>query len=208
MTYTMKNNCGCCAQSGFGSYYTYGSGQVYGAPLGGLGATDAAFNADQVWADVEEGSRAGQYQKEFEACVAVVMSGGDSRTSAEGKCAAAKSKVGTANFRGGRAADAIRKALNALGYGPLTLGVPWGAADKAAWDKYTTDRGVPAGPGLVSKAGVNALAEDMGTKTAGLGKLGWAALLLLGAAGTVALVSGRKRTPGARTGRAHMRLRG
>jgi len=204
--YSMNGNCNC-GSSGFGSYYTYGSHEVYDAPLGALGADGSAFNPDQVWADVQEGGRVGQYQKEYEACVAVVMSGGKSRSAADADCAAAKGKIGQANFRGARAADAIREALNALGYGPLALGVPWSAADRAAWEKYTTDKGVPSGPGLVSKQGVYSLAESMGTKTAGLGALGWTVLLLAAGAGAVALVSGRRKG-GIRTGKASVRLRG
>lgn len=185
MTYSM-NGCSSCQPCG--EYITYP----------GFGGIADTFDAAQVWADAEEGGRGGQYQ--------AALSKLDCNVHAA-ECGAVQKMISNANFRGLKAADAIRAALNELGYGPLNLGVAWSGADKAAWKAFTSKHGLPSGPGLVNKAGIYKLEEELtGTSTAGMGGLGWALLLLAGAAATVALVSGRRKGKKTPTGRAQIRL--
>lgn len=205
MTYRM--NCStCCPSVGsyysypsspMGSYYTYDTHQVFGAVSG-------SFDADQVWADAEEGGKVSVYQQAKQGCLS--QPGAD-----QSLCAQFDKQVANANFRGNRAANAIRYGLRELGYSPGNDDTMWGGADKAAWSKFAADNNVPEGPGLVSKAGVYKMGELLNsgaTGKAGLGSLGWALLLLAGAAGTVALVSGRrKKGAPPRTGKAQIALR-
>lgn len=191
MTYRM--NCSSC--SSMGSYYTYGTHQVFD----GFGAT-VAFDPQQVWADAEEGGRVGQYNNSLSKLDC-------SKYTAE--CNAVKKMIADANFRGNRAANAVRDGLRALGYSPGQNDSMWSGADKAAWEKFCSDEGVPSGPGLLSKAGVYKLAERLGggASKAGLGSLGWGLLLLAGVAVTASLVSGRKKKGTRPTGRAQVALR-
>jgi hypothetical protein len=181
-----------------GSYYTYDTHQVFG----GFGAAPS-FDADQVWADAEEGGKYSVYQQAKQGCLS--QPGADTSL-----CAHFDKQIANANFRGNRAANAVRGGLRHLGYEPGMDDTVWGGADKAAWSKFAADNNVPAGPGLVSKSGVYKMGELIhggGAATAGIGPLGWALLLLAGAAGTVALVSGRKKKGKTPTGRAQIALR-
>jgi hypothetical protein len=196
MTYRM--NCSTCCPSSMGAYYTYSTHEVFD----GFGAA-SSFDADQVWADAEEGGRVGQYQASL---AKLDCASGQF----EAECNAVKKMIADANFRGNRAANAIRGGLRALGYSPGNDNSPWGGADKSAWSEFASDNNVPAGPGLVSKAGVYKMGEMLAggaTGKAGMGALGWTLLLLAAAAGTVALVSGRKKKGAKPTGRAQIALR-
>lgn len=198
MTYRM--NCSsCCPGTGMGSYYTYDTHQVFD----GFGAS-VAFDAASVWADVEEGGKVGTYQAAKQGCMS--QPGADTSL-----CAHFDSQISNANFRGNRGANKIREGLRALGYEPGNNDSMWGAADKSAWSSFAADNNVPAGPGLVSKAGVLKMGELLAsgaTGKAGIGALGWTLLLLAAAAGTVALVSGKRKKGAPKpTGRAQIALK-
>jgi hypothetical protein len=107
------------------------------------------FNADLVWADVLEASKVSGYQS----IVDSVCPGDTAQEQA--MCAQAQSQVSNANFRGAKAANAIRDGLTALGYSPGQIQTPWGSADANAWKAFTGDQNLPSGPGLVNKVGLD-----------------------------------------------------
>jgi hypothetical protein len=206
MTYKLKNN-GDCGCSGLGAYYTFRPHEIYGMGTTGFGAID--FDAGQVWADAQEGGRVGQYQSDYQSCIDNSGLPPDEAASTP-TCQAIMQKIARANAAGGRAAEAIRRALNELGYGPLTSNVPWGSDDRAAWEAFLADKNIGGGPGLVNRAGIEALEAEVDPKSppgggggggggggadparAGMGGVGWIVLLLAGGAAAVALVAGKR----------------
>jgi len=170
----------------------------------------ATFSASQVWADAQLGGSIGSAQRGYQQ--AGCLPGGQAAPGASevqiAVCSGAWREIGRINAAGMRAAKAIQAGLNELGYGPVTVGEPWGvpSSSSEAWAKFTADAGVPAGPGLVSRDGIFAMEAALkGGKTpgptkAGLGPMGWLLIALgLGAAG-IAAVAGKKRSKAA-TGR-------
>jgi hypothetical protein len=171
---------------------------VQWAAAGYGAAAGSSFDCNTVWADAEEGGRTGQYQAARTSLLATDQCKNDP-ASCEIALASINQQISNANFRGGKAADAIRGALDELGYGPLQRGVMWGGADQAAWKKFTADHNLPSGPGLVNKAGICQLETELkGGGGVGVGKAGaglwWLLGLIVAGAATVALVSGKKRT--------------
>jgi hypothetical protein len=166
------------------------------------------FDADQVWADAQMGGTIGDAQAGYAAqgCLPGGASPPGFNEAQRQACTAGWQQLGRINAAGGRAAKAVQAGLNELGYGPIAVDGMWGSESSAAWAKFAADAKVPAGPGLVSRAGIVAMEEALkGGKTpgptkAGLGPMGWLLIALgIGAAG-VAAVAGRKRTKAA-TGR-------
>lgn len=202
MTYKMNCGCGCggrcgCGTSGFGSYYSLSPHEVYG-----MGAV-STFNADAVWADAQEGGNASVYQKQKQGCLN--EPGADTSL-----CSKFDSMISNANFRGNRAANAVRDGLRQLGYAPGPNNSMWGGADIAAWKKFCDDEGVPAGPGLVSKSGLDAMEAKLGggLMKGSMGKLGWLAVGVAAVAVGAALMSGRRKGKSkAPTGKAHIPAR-
>lgn len=207
--------------SDLGAYYEFSPHQVY-AGYGyyhGMGAIRQTFNADQVWADAQKGGAIGATQASFSAggCTGSGQHPDGPGPLADA-CLAIWKLMGSQNAAGLRAANAVREGLNELGYGPLTLSVAWGGADRSAWEAFTSKHNLPAGPGLVNKVGLDKMQDVLrgvgpngpngpnGPSKAGLGKVGWLLLLLAGGAATVALVSGKKRK-GRRTGAAMVPVR-
>lgn len=169
-----------CFPGHVGGYYSYP----------GVGAAELSFVASSVWADADLGGKC--YTPGNELYLA---------------CQAEPAACGICNVAGARATAKIRQALTELKYGPLPSGGAWGPSDKAAWAKFTSDHGLPAGPGLVNKAGIFKLEEELRNPSrAGFGKLAIALLLLAGGVATVAAVSGKRRK-GQRTGRAVVRMK-
>lgn len=164
---------------------------IGGAGLPSLGSvsTPPPFNADQVWADALEASKASGYQS----IINSTCPGEDQQEAA--MCAQAQAQIAQANFRGNRAANAIRDGLRFLGYDPGMNDTAWSGEDASAWKAFAADQNVPAGPGLVSKAGVERMEQVLhgggggggGTtaKVAGIPWWGWA----LGAAGVVGVIA-------------------
>lgn len=169
------------AMNGLGAYYEYQTHEVFD----GYGAMDTAsirksFNPTTVWNQAQLGG----------SC----YTPGNPNFEVE-------EMYGVCNAAGAKASDSIRKGLVELGYADdLTLGVMWGGADRAAWEAFTSDQSLPAGPGLVNKIGIDRMGELLHageapgpTGRAGMGKLGW--LLVAGAVGVaaVAVMAGKKR---------------
>lgn len=163
--------------------YTYYPGQSFGAaPIA------ESFDCEAVWRDAQRGGTVVGLMKGLKDCQAK----GDPAL-----CGPIEQQIGAANAAGARAADKVREGLNALGYGPLKRGVVWGSADRAAWGKFADDHDVPAGPGLVSHAGLCAMQDKLsGGAMAGLGT--WGLLLLLAAGGAAVYVVSKKKGKGAR----------
>lgn len=175
------------AMNGYGAYYEYQTHEVFD----GYGALDTAdirksFNATQVWADAQlGGSCYTPGNPMYEAC------------SIQGEQAA----CGKCNYAGGKASDQIRRGLVELGYAEdLTTGVMWGGADKAAWEAFTADQSLPAGPGLVNKVGIDRMGKLLRegeapgpSAKAGMSKLGWAVVAGALGLGAVALLAAKKR---------------
>lgn len=182
------------AQNGYGAYYEFSPHQVFD----GYGALDTAnirksFNAAKVWSDAQLGGSIGQ----------IIAQGNLMNCPAHPQtpdCIANRAEQGRANYAGGQAADQIRRALVELGYAEdLTVGVAWGGADRAAWEAFTSDQSLPAGPGLVNKVGIDRLGELLrggeapGAAKAGMSKMSW--LMVAGAVGigAIALMARGKR---------------
>jgi peptidoglycan hydrolase-like protein with peptidoglycan-binding domain len=174
------------AMNGMGAYYEFTPHEVYS----GYGAVDA-FSADAVWADAQYWDTA-QAEKSSAGCDAAP---------GQPLCAQLDSQ---ANAASRRVAIAVQEALNALNY-PVAVDGAWGSETSGAWAKFTGDEGLPSGPGLVNKPGLDRMEGRLtGSAQAGLGTLGWGLLLIgLGAVG-YGLVKGRKRRSAA-TGRVMMR---
>ena len=201
------------AMNGYGSYYEYSDHQIFN----GYGVAESnirdTFNPNKVWADAQLGGQIGSMKGPYDN-----LGCGPGATHPEGgpksaSCAQLWSEMGRMNAAGGRAARAIQAGLNELGYGPIAVDGLWGGGSANAWQSFTTDQNLPAGPGLVNKVGIDAMGQLLkGGKTpgparAGLGKIGWLLLLLAGGAATVGLVARGRRRRRAGSGRAMVPIR-
>jgi hypothetical protein len=202
-----KANCG----GGYGAYYEFSPHQVF--PYSGYGATAGirqTFDAQQVWADAQKGGTIGALQTNYNnmGC----LPNGEAPTAVKGAaCRAAWQTMGNVNAAGGRAARAIQEGLNELGYGPIGVDGVWGGESSAAWGAFTADQGLPAGPGLVNKAGIDKMGallhggEAPGPAKAGMPTWGWLLIIAAGVGG-VAMLS-KKRARPVPTGKAMVPMR-
>lgn len=216
MSYTMKSNCCGCPQDGSLGYAP--QGRIYYPPQpirayhnGIFGSTAGSsirqtFDCEAVWADAQEGGKIGEYLAwKSGNCPPKVDPSHPTYAGIQTMCQVNEGKISSANYRGGKAADQIRRALNELGYGPLNLGVAWGGADKAAWEAFTSSHGLPAGPGLVNKAGLCQLEADLRGGSKGVAKAGLSKGLLIALAaaavvGVGAMAMGKKKKGAAAAG--------
>lgn len=184
-----------------GAYYEYQEHQVF--PYAGLGAAGSirqTFNADKVWADAQLGGTIGQKQADYQA-MGCQQGGGSDVPSRTAMCQAAWNTMGQINAAGGRAALAIQQGLNELGYGPIAEDGYWGSQSGAAWERFCTDQNLPAGPGLVNKAGIYKMGDLLksgaapGPAKAGMPTWGWLLLIAAGVGGVALLAKGRKSKP-------------
>jgi len=137
-----------------GSYYTTYPGEVYA----GYGATDTGtsnFNAAEVWGQAEAGGAC--YTPGNPAYLECQIEQEYYRE--QGELPPGPSACGPCNYASGKAAKAVQRGLNELGYGPLDVDSKWGPASKSAWEAFTSDQGIPSGPGLMNKVGVYKMEE-------------------------------------------------
>lgn len=155
------------------------------AGLGYMGDIASTFNANAVWADVQEGGKAGKYQQELALyeCEKIPQA-----------CASKQAQIANANFRGNRGANAIRDGLRALGYEPGNNNTGWSSEDMTAWEAFTGENNLPSGPGLVNKVGLDKMQEllqggPVTTTIAKVSKGGWLPWIIAGAVAAAAAVA-------------------
>jgi hypothetical protein len=219
--------CGCsgvgCGCSGFGALGEGCGCSGFGALGEGCGCSGfGAFGEDRAKAIGFSAAKVWGYVQKSNACYA--PTGAHFKTCQKSPQPA--TPCGNCNYNSGKAAALIQAGLHELGYDAGTVGAPWSGAVSAAWKQFTSDIGVPSGPGLANQAGLIAMEDQLQqgntpgpkptkykkvngtlikeTKTglAGMGGLG-IGLLLVAAAGLgyVAYRGKKKKGPGfVRTG--------